>query len=1018
MKKYFLLVVAFFCLCTISTISQTTKSMLGKKFFIAWPFNGGTDDSTFCNFSIHSPNKQTSGIIRTADTTIHFTLSNLDGVLSFASSTPINGNNYFSQYEVRESEVIENKGVYIETNDEVFVYISTVNSIFFGEYKSNAIDSLNSSEATIVYPINSLNTNYFILTKSEDSSASQFLIVATEDSTQIEILPSQNTEKGRVANIPFTINLQKGQTYLVRSPYSDLTGSKVQSIGTQCKPFAVFVGSPRTTIVKTSIPNTHRYSTYLEQLPPPETAGKRYLVSRIALSTIIRVMALHDSTQILLSGQYYGSVLSAGRFIDIDASTDLYFYSDKPLLVAQFTKSSNFVPTMVFISPVEYMQSKFVFPSHLFTNKDRYDSFYPGPYINVVIRCEDIPNLYINGSLEFHHSKTTPWRVFPDNPLFCTCSFYPGSMNQSKILQNLSGRGLSAYYYEFSRNSFAMQGVTSFERTLYNKIDTSGSFSYFSYCQNGVSTFEASADSSANSFYWEFGDGFKAEGRTVHHLFKNSGPHTVKLIVYRKAFCSYDTVRRLINVREPLAVRTGSRPIIRLCKGETVQIGRLLDTSLTYRWSPSVGLSDSTIAVTTATVFQDTMKYYLLGYDQFGCVGLDSITIVMYKQPIANAGPDTVSCGGNGVQIGRQTTGGTPNYSFLWTPATGLSNDKIERPIAAPSANTTYILRVTDANGCMGYDTVNIQALPSPTIDAGNSTTICDGDSVQLTASGAPTYRWVNARNISDTTIGNPTVYPSVTTTYYVAGLFETGCVAFDSVLVTVTPKPRLPIAFQTTACPNATKTYTVNQIPNTTYLWEIVGGNLTSGQGTNEATVVWGTGPTGSIKLTTTTTAGSCTFDTTVNITISSSIKPTITENKKNTIVPSLGTVRICPNESVTLDVGVGYTEITWTNGSTSRQTTVNSEGWIGVQVKDATGCSGGDSVFVQIVPPPTVFAGNDRVLCGADTAVMRPTVTGSGNYAYQWIPPTAVSDPTAQITNFIAPNTTNLIFQAIDTA
>ena len=1018
MKTYLFLLFTLFCFSTSIVSSQTTKSMYGKKFFIAWPLNGGLEDSTFCNFSIHALNKPTSGIIRTPDTTITFTLSEIGGLLTYTSSTPLNGSNYFSKYEVTQSEIIEDKGIYIETNDSVFMYINSVNSKSFGSF--DTIPPIeNSSESTIIYPINALTTNYFVLTKSEDSAASQFLIVATEDSTSIEIIPSQFTEKGKLAGVPFIINLQKGETYLVRSLYDDLTGSKITSIGVNCKPFAVFVGSPRTTIQSSSV---KRYSYLLEQLPPPSSVGNRYVVNDLHTIPMIRILALKDSTLITMNGNYYGSMLSAGQFVDI-YSQDIYFFSDKPLLVAQFTTSRQWMPSMVFVASLDHFITKAVFPPHFFSPSISYANLNSSiTYTNILIRREDTHKLYINGIKESQIRGNFPWYIIPENPLFCYYRF--NSIGKRDDVQTIveckSCKGFLAINFSPRINSYSMSGVTSFDKYIYGNIDTTRNFSYYSYCQFGESTFEVNADTNATAFYWEFGDGTKSEGKLVNHIFKKSGHHSVKLIVYRKEFCSYDTVRRLINVRPPLEVRAGSRPMITLCKESTAQIGRNIDTNLTYRWSPTIGLSDSNSAETTDSPVQNEVKYYLRGYDQYGCVGIDSIVVRMHKQPIANAGPDTVSCGGNGVQIGRATTGGTPLYSFLWTPADGLSNPNIERPIAAPTITTTYILRVTDINSCVDYDTVTVQALPSPTIDAGIATTICEGDSVQLTATATdnPLFRWVNARNITDSSIGNPYVFPTTTTTYYVAGIFPTGCVAFDSVLVTVTPKPRLPIAFQTTACPTATKTYTVDNRGNITYNWEIVGGNLTNGQGTNEATVVWGAGPTGSIKLTSTTTAGSCSFDTTVTITISSDIKPTITESKKNSIVPSLGTVRFCPNESLTLDIGVGYTEITWTNGSTSRQTTVSTKGWYGVSVKDATGCSGGDSVFVQIVPPPTVFAGNDRVLCGTDTAVMRGNVIGSGTYRYQWIPPTAVSDPKALVTNFIAPTTTNLIFQVIDTA
>jgi len=990
MKKNILLITFFFVVYSISTIvySQTPRSTKGKEFWVGWPGNSSTNQPPYCGIYILGKKLTRVKLIH-GDTT-HYVLSDTNNyLLNIGLPLPTH---------VDVSEQIENKALVVLAEDSVEVYMSSVSSF-------------ETVETSVVYPFLALTAEYFVLTKKEGSAKTQFLVVAPRDSTFIEITPSVTTENGKLANIPFLIMLQKGQTYLVRSS-GDLTGSRVRTIDSiQCNPIAVFTSSPNTTIGNCA-PSAY----LLEQLPPTVLLGSNYIVPSFPRTpgSILRAMAITPETQIRLNGVNQGTPISTGQFREMFVDSVAYINSNKPFMLAQFTRGGECdtpkasVPTMTILNGLNQRQreAKVTPPpfSNLFEPTDTFT-------LSIITRSDERGVTRINNQpIPFND-----WHILPSNPFFSIYNTNIFERKQYVIKHDMSGF-IATMHGSVTNYGFAMSAGGDFSQTIFGRFDTAGVFGRSTYCLGETAHFSADTDPFAHSFQWIFGDGSLDTGKVVSHIYENSGNYSVRLIFYRDAFCSYDTVRKTISIRIPPTIKAGSRPTLTLCKNQTALLGTNQLPGVTYRWSPAIGLSDTTVGQPMVTALFDSVKYYVRGYDQFGCETRDSIVVKLYDQPIANAGPDTVSCGGNGVQIGRQTTGGTPQYSFLWTPATGLSNDKIERPISAPSTNTTYILRVTDANGCMGYDTVNIQALPSPTIDAGNPATICEGDSVQLSATGAPTYRWVNARNINDTTIGNPTVYPTVTTTYYVAGLFETGCVAFDSVLVTVTPKPRLPIAFQTTACPNATKTYTVENRNDLTYSWEINGGNLSTGQGTNEATVVWGAGPTGSIKLTTT-TAGSCKFDTVVAVTISSDIKPTITENKKNTVLPSRGTVRICPNESVTLDVGVGYTEISWTNGSTSRQTTVNTEGWYGVSVKDATGCSGGDSVYVEVALPPVIFAGNDRVLCGADTAVMRPNVTGSGTYTYQWIPPTAVSDPTALVTNFIAPNTTNLIFQAIDT-
>ncbi|RYE17857.1 MAG: HYR domain-containing protein, partial [Sphingobacteriales bacterium] len=50
--------------------------------------------------------------------------------------------------------------------------------------------------------------------------------------------------------------------------------------------------------------------------------------------------------------------------------------------------------------------------------------------------------------------------------------------------------------------------------------------------------------------------------------------------------------------------------------------------------------------------------------------------------------------------LSSATTGGVAAYSYNWTPATGLSSTTGASVTASPVVSTTYVLTVTDANGC------------------------------------------------------------------------------------------------------------------------------------------------------------------------------------------------------------------------------------------------------------------------------------------------------------------------------
>jgi gliding motility-associated-like protein len=126
-------------------------------------------------------------------------------------------------------------------------------------------------------------------------------------------------------------------------------------------------------------------------------------------------------------------------------------------------------------------------------------------------------------------------------------------------------------------------------------------------------------------------------------------------------------------------------------------------------------------------------------------------------------------------------------FTFEWTPTSGLNNPNILNPVATVSTSTQYVVSATNLNGCTYSDTVNITVGGNFIYSVPNDTIICLGDSVQLIVTGnGETFAWTpNNGSISDTTISNPWVQPSQTTTYTVE-IDSAGCSVFEAITVTV----------------------------------------------------------------------------------------------------------------------------------------------------------------------------------------------------------------------------------------
>jgi hypothetical protein len=203
-----------------------------------------------------------------------------------------------------------------------------------------------------------------------------------------------------------------------------------------------------------------------------------------------------------------------------------------------------------------------------------------------------------------------------------------------------------------------------------------------------------------------------------------------------------------------------------------------------YVWSPTPDLSDLTIANPDA-FNTATTTFYLTGTDTNGCVNIDSVEVAVNLLPVVVASGDVAICLNDDTQL--QASGAN---TYIWSPATSLSDATISNPMASPTITTEYVVTGTDGNSCVNTDTVLVTIFNLPVVDAGLNDTICVGDFAQLQASGAVSYVWSPADSLSNTTIDNPIANPSATTDYIVTGTDGNLCVNTDTVRIVVNDLP------------------------------------------------------------------------------------------------------------------------------------------------------------------------------------------------------------------------------------
>ena len=170
----------------------------------------------------------------------------------------------------------------------------------------------------------------------------------------------------------------------------------------------------------------------------------------------------------------------------------------------------------------------------------------------------------------------------------------------------------------------------------------------------------------------------------------NAGTYMV--IAYNQYDCPTTTTTQVTVNPKPVAAVSGGDATI--CAGDHTQL--IASGGTSYSWSPSQGLSDSTIANPVASP-ADTTTYTVTVSNSYGCFDTKAATVNVLKKAIANAGPNKVIFEGQSVKLtGSEQYGNV----FYWTPNYYLSGVNSLQPIVSPTQDITYTLHVTSTTNC------------------------------------------------------------------------------------------------------------------------------------------------------------------------------------------------------------------------------------------------------------------------------------------------------------------------------
>lgn len=347
------------------------------------------------------------------------------------------------------------------------------------------------------------------------------------------------------------------------------------------------------------------------------------------------------------------------------------------------------------------------------------------------------------------------------------------------------------------------------------------------------------------------------------------------------------------------------------------------------------------------------------------CIATDTFNLTVDMAPMPNLGQDQMLCEGNMGMLSANASG-----TIAWFLDGMLLDGETGEQLSVSTAGE-YVVEISNANNCIGRDTVEVSFAPLPEVDLGSDDAFCDGSSFTIDA-GNPgaSFSWALDGSILAGE-NQSQLLASTAGSYSVTVTAGDNCAASDTIQLALNELPTIDAGSDELICDGEMVQFSANS-NGQTFQWFLDGTTISG------ATDPLLDASASGLYVIEATSAENCLNADTVMLSVNPLPQVALGQD-----------TFFCGAFEYLLDAGNAGASFQWfldgdpINGATASTLTATSSGNYSVEVTDANSCVGMDALQISAEGILDVELGADTLICEGEIVLLQ---AGSDQDDIQW--------------------------------